>query len=246
VRDQLLFAAAPYLAALTSASVCIVRFLQSRHEPAPFAAGGTRHVARVWRTAIGGVLLGHALAFAFPAKVLLLNREPFRMFALEGCGLLAGALALAALMASSLVRSRNVDGDGLPSPIDVVLGTLIFLEVSTGLAVAVLYRWASSWSEVTLEPYLVSLLRLEPSVVLVSGMPLLVRLHVFCAFVIVAVLPFTRLARFPFMALHGLTDWTIAPALSAGAPAWRAIEAWSSKNVQALRGASIRGDREEN
>jgi hypothetical protein len=74
------------------------------------------------------------------------------------------------------------------SPLEAIGATLISIEVASGIAVAVLYRWASSWW-CDADPYLLSLFRLEPRVALVASMPFAVRLHVFCAFAVVAVAP---------------------------------------------------------
>jgi nitrate reductase gamma subunit len=245
-RDQLLFGVAPYLAVLVCVSASVVRFLRSRGQSDPVLPEPLSRAAMLWRAAIAAVVAGHVLAFVFPAGVLLWNRLPLRLYILEGSGLVAGSLALVGLVVMLAGRLRDRDRTSASSPLDVIAGTLILTEVVSGLAIAVLYRWASSWSGVTLAPYLASLVRLQPSIVLVTGMPLLVRLHVFCAFAIVAVLPFTRLARFAVAVLGNVTDWTIAPVASICAPAWRVIETWSAKNAQALQAVSIRGDGEEN
>ena len=51
-------------------------------------------------------------------------------------------------------------------------------------------RWASSWSVVTLTPYVLSLPSTHPRVDLVASTPFLVRLHVLGAFAAIALLPF--------------------------------------------------------
>ena len=48
---------------------------------------------------------------------------------------------------------------------------------------------------VTIAPYVQSLLRLEPATTLVGRLPVLVRIHIFCAFAVAAVAPFTTLAQ---------------------------------------------------
>jgi nitrate reductase gamma subunit len=62
----------------------------------------------------------------------------------------------------------------------------------TGVVVAGGYRWASSWSVVTLTPYLDSLATLHPRVELIASTPFVVRLHVVAAFATVVLVPFTR------------------------------------------------------
>ena len=159
-------------------------------EPVRDAALGA---AAMWRWAIATVLAGHLLAIAFPASVLFRNREPLRLFVLEGTGVAAGCIALAGLIAMLVQRWRAAEGiPETASPLETIGATLISIEVASGIAVAVLYRWASSWSGRDADTVsVVALFRLEPRVALVASMPFAVRLHVFCAFAVVAVAPFT-------------------------------------------------------
>jgi nitrate reductase gamma subunit len=60
----------------------------------------------------------------------------------------------------------------------------------SGVAIALVYRWASSWSVVTLTPYVLSLPSAHPRVDLVASTPFLVRLHVLGAFASIALMPF--------------------------------------------------------
>jgi nitrate reductase gamma subunit len=85
---------------------------------------------------------------------------------------------------------------------DTVFLTLLFVGVFSGLLVAALYRWGSSWGAITLSPYIVSLVRGNPTAGFAVQMPFLVRLHVFSAFAVLAVLPLTRTASFLVFALH--------------------------------------------
>src|SRR6185503_11480757 len=77
-----------------------------------------------------------------------------------------------------------------------ILGTmaraLALLAVVSGLVMAVRYRWASSWSSLTLTPWVRSVLRLRPEPQLVEPLPDIVKLHVFSGIALVALLPFTR------------------------------------------------------
>ncbi|HEX9135767.1 MAG TPA: respiratory nitrate reductase subunit gamma, partial [Nitrospirota bacterium] len=55
--------------------------------------------------------------------------------------------------------------------------------------------WGSSWYAGVAAPYLWSILALSPDVALISNLPFLVQFHVVGAFVILALLPFTRLVH---------------------------------------------------
>jgi nitrate reductase gamma subunit len=250
MRDQFLFVIAPYLAALAVVPVCIARYVlwsrQLQQAGTDFASGdrGCR-ITPTWRCAIGFVALGHLLAFTLVDAVLIWNRHPIRLLLLEGSGLIAGSVALVTLLAMVLQSLCEYDQRGAPSPFDVIAGTLILIEVACGVAVAWLYRWGSSWSEVTLAPYLHSLLRLEPSTILVTRLPFLVRLHVFCAFALLAVAPFSDLTRSVIFRVDRLTRRMVARGANVLRPAWWAIEEWSTKRVRPLH-AIVRNDEEEN
>jgi nitrate reductase gamma subunit len=77
---------------------------------------------------------------------------------------------------------------------DTAFLALLFVEVSSGLLTAVLYRWASSWAASTLAPYTRSLFDGEPAAALIKGLPFVVQIHVATAFLLLAVFPFTGIA----------------------------------------------------
>ena len=202
--------------------------------------------AAIWQCAIAIVFVGHLLGFAFPAGILRWNQQPLRLFALESTGLVAGSITLLGFIVAAARRLSANGHLGPASPLDVIAGTLVSIEIVSGIAIAVLYRWASSWSGVTLTPYLLSLFRLEPSVTLVSGMPFPVRLHVFCAFAVVGIVPFTRPARAVFASLNDRTERAVARAALVCAPARRALAARRARHVQFMHAIVLRNEDREN
>jgi nitrate reductase gamma subunit len=81
----------------------------------------------------------------------------------------------------------------------------------SGLVVAILYRWGSSWSAGTLAPYMASLGRGAPATHLIEGMPFLVRLHVLSWFAIIALVPFTSAAMIAVSLLNRAVDVVVQP-----------------------------------
>ena len=250
MRDQFLFVVAPYVAAFAFVAVCLARYVVRSGQPTDgrteFTSGERGRLGTIWRWALGAVLLGHLALFVLPAAVLAWNQQPLRLFLLEGTGLLAGSLALFGLLATIVPALRAAAERGARPPADVIVGTLILIEVISGVAIAVLYRWASSWSEVTLEPYLRSLFGLEPSPILVTHLPFAVRLHVFCAFVVLAAIPFSRVGRLVIAPVEGLTRWTVAPVSKVLGPAWCAVEELSTKYVRTALAVLLPREEEEN
>lgn len=245
MSDDALFIVAPYVAAASLVVFSLVRFALLRDwiAAARTQPSGVPVVHAIWRWAIAFVLLGHLLAIAFPGPILMWNRQPLRLLVLEGAGLLAGVAALLGLLAAALQRHST---SARVSPLQVIVTTLASVQVGSGIAVAVLYRWASSWSEVTLTPYVRSLLLTHPAVVLVADMPALVRLHVFCAFAVVAALPFTRSADLAFAFLHQHRRPMASRVAHMCAPAWRFVDTRRTKHVQLVQSLLLRDHDRDN
>ena len=78
---------------------------------------------------------------------------------------------------------------------DIVIELLLLAQVVLGCWVALGYRWVSSWFAADLTPYLWSLVRLSPETGAVFALPWVIKLHVAGAFVILFMVPFTRLSH---------------------------------------------------
>jgi nitrate reductase gamma subunit len=213
VRDYLVFAVAPYVAALAFLPVCAARYLLWRargdgERPAPLSRGITPPIGTAGRVALLVVALGHVLALVFPEYLLQWNRQFGRLLALEASGAIAAVVAIAALVMSAIRSARGGHHD---APADVVARTLVLIAMVSGLAVAAIYRWASIWSAVTLLPYLYSLIGLDPKPSLVTYLPPLIKLHVASAVALVAVLPFTGTALAAIAGIDRLARRALAP-----------------------------------
>ena len=249
MTDSFLFIVSPYLTA-AAVSGCIARYAFTTRRDGDDAAAArgadamSRPVRAAWRWAIGFVAAGHLLALGFPESVLRWNQQPLRLLALETAGLVSAIAALAALIAMAVRRVRAADAGAVHSPFDVIAWTLLLIEIVSGLAVALFYRWGSSWSAVTIAPYVQSLFRLDPDAVLIARLPLAARLHVFCAFALFAVVPYSRAAR-ALMASIDRAASRLAGRASSAVPSWCAPDALSAR-VQPLRVRLIRDEGEEN
>jgi len=69
------------------------------------------------------------------------------------------------------------------------------VQIILGLWTAYGYRWGSSWFASVLTPYLRSIFELNPQIEAVSALPWVIQLHIVFAFLIVLVIPFTRLVH---------------------------------------------------
>jgi nitrate reductase gamma subunit len=79
---------------------------------------------------------------------------------------------------------------------------LLIAQFFLGLWIALGYRWGSSWFASDLSPYLWSIVKLDPRIEAIGAMPTVIKLHVAGAFVILGMVPFTRLVHFLVAPFH--------------------------------------------
>jgi nitrate reductase gamma subunit len=72
---------------------------------------------------------------------------------------------------------------------------LLLVQVATGVYTAVTARWGYAWFTFVATPWLGSLVRLTPRVDLMSNLPVAFKVHALNAFVLIALVPYTRLAH---------------------------------------------------
>lgn len=248
MRDRWLFAIAPYVAAAVAVTAMSARMAmahagESRSPRASDTARGST-MRIVWYCSLALLAMAHAAALLFPDAVMAWTRQEIRVIALELEGLAAGAIALGGtvVMLARMVRRR---GTNVPSTVDAIAVTLVIVSMASGLLMAIVYRWASSWAEVTLVPYLLSVARLDPATGLVTRLPVLVKLHVGSAFVLIAIAPFTSLgARLASHAAR-LLRAPLRPAARLS-PAWHTAERWTAARVRTSSAAIFGNGEEEN
>lgn len=198
--DVVLWVAFPYAAVMLAVVVGVHRFLTDRYSWSSFSSQflETRALfwgSVAWHYGILIILLAHLLAFLFPALWAALIAAPVRLYVLEVFGL---ALALITLWGLGMLLVRRLRGArirAVTTVMDWVLLTCLLAQVALGFAVALFYRWGSDWYLHTAVPWLASLLAFSPRIEHVVTLPLVVKLHMLGAFVIVALFPFTRLVH---------------------------------------------------
>ena len=141
------------------------------------------------------VLSGHLLCFLFPAAVLSWNAVPARLFAFELASFAAGILMLAGLLILLFRRLASAKLRAVTTPMDYAVLLVLISQVTLGILTAVLYRWGSSWFAGVLSPYLASLFKLSPVIGGVANMKPIIQAHVLMAFILAALIPFSRLAH---------------------------------------------------
>lgn len=142
------------------------------------------------------LLVGHLIAFLFPSALIAWNGEPVRLVILE---VTSFAFAILALVGLVLLIKRRLTSRTLlvvTNKMDMVVYTILLTQIISGLGVAFFVRWGSTWFASVLTPYLRSIFSFNPDLGAISEAPVLVQLHVISAFLLIAIIPFTRFMHF--------------------------------------------------
>jgi nitrate reductase gamma subunit len=198
--DMLIFGALPYAAVALFCAGCLERLLRHPSTLTSRSSQFLENRQHFWAIVpfhfgILAVLTGHLVAFLAPALLTGWNLSLSRLYALEvfslACGLLAAAgLAFALVRRASITPVRHTT-----TALDWIVMAVLLVQLSTGVAVAVLHGWGSSWFASLAVPYLRSLATLQPDVAAIAALPITVKIHVGGAWLLIAVFPFTRLVH---------------------------------------------------
>lgn len=205
--NNFLFAALPYAAIAVFLAGCIHRYKTNAFTysslSSQFLEGrGVRMPVLLFHWGILGLFVLHLLAFCFPSVVLAWNGDPVRLAVHETLGLTFGLCVFIGMIGLLLRRILYARLEAVTSRMDVVVELLLIAQFFLGLWIALGYRWGSSWFAADLSPYLWSVLKLDPRIEAISAMPAVIKLHVAGAFVILGMVPFTRLVHFLVAPFH--------------------------------------------
>lgn len=159
-----------------------------------------------WHYGILPVLAAHFLGVVAPGplKTFLGNQRNLIVF--ESIGLALGLLALLGCLLLLLRRVNTPLLKRVTFASDWVLLYLLTAQALSGVYVATFMRWGSQWYLHTAVPYFWSLLTFNPKVEYLADFPLVFKLHAAGAFLIVALLPFTKLVHLLYLPVRFLMD----------------------------------------
>ena len=149
-----------------------------------------------WHYGIMVVLTGHLLGFLFPSEMIAFGSIPIRLLIIEVFSLVFGLMALFGLVMLIRRRFENKRVRSVTSRMDIFILFLLLAQVVSGVSNAVNYRWGFNWYATSMVPYLRSLFVFNPDMQYVQAMPWAVKFHIVNSFLILMVLPFTRLLHF--------------------------------------------------
>ncbi len=196
--DTLLFVVLPYVALVLFFLVGIARYRNRPFSVSSLSSQFLENKQHFWSTVpfhygILGVLAIHLAGLLIPDVILSWNAAPARLIFLEVTGLALGFLTLFGLVNSMIRRIRLPRMKVVTNTSDWVLLLLLLVQIVLGVLISIYSGWGSSWFASNASPWLWSLFTLSPDVSYIAAMPLLVKLHIINAWLIIAFFPFTRL-----------------------------------------------------
>src|SRR3989304_7068357 len=176
MTDILLFVVLPYVAVVLAIVGSIYRYFGNRFSSSSLSSQFLENRQLFWGSVpwhygILFLLTGHLVGLLIPRTVLAWNGVPWRLYVLEASALAFGLLTLWGLIVLIFRRITSARIRAVTSPMDIVLLLVLLVQVLAGLWIAIFYRWGSSWYAGFAVPYLVSLLKLNPDIVLVANFP---------------------------------------------------------------------------
>jgi len=165
--------------------------------------------------------VGHLAAFLVPRGVIAFNAHPLRLLILEISAFAAGLIVFGGLLVLLVRRLSSPRVRMVTSRMDIIMEILLLVQVVLGVVIALNYRWGSTWFAAVLTPYLRSIFALQPDISAVSTLPLLVKLHLVGAYLLLMLVPFTRLVHVLVVPLHYI--WR---------PYQRVIWSWDPRRVR--------------
>jgi len=198
--DQILFVVLPYLAFIIFLLVSIRRYLTQSFTFSSLSSPFLENQQHFWglvpfHYGIIAIVTGHFVGFLIPREVLAWNSQPLRLYVLELSAFVFGLLTLVGLVSIIVRRMTVLKIRMVTSRADWILFGIFVVQVLSGLFVAVFHGWGASWFASIATPYLWSLLTLDPNISFVTALPWMVKLHIVCAYVMIAFFPFTRLVH---------------------------------------------------
>lgn len=198
--DQLLFVALPYVALFTFFLMTIYRYRAQSFSYSSLSSQFLENKQHFWAVvpfhyAVLVVTAGHLVALFVPRSILAWNSHPLRLYILEVSALACGLLTLIGLGGIVWRRFTASKVRRITTTTDWVIYGILLLQVASGVGIALLHPWGSSWFATNLSPYLWSIFTLAPDVSYIAAMPVLVKFHIAFAFVTVGFFPFTRLVH---------------------------------------------------
>lgn len=207
--EAFLFIGLPYIAIIVAVLGSVWRMRHNRYSLSARSSQFLEDRQLLWGSApwhigILGVLLGHLVAGLLPQVWASLMTVRGALLAVETIGVACSLLAIVGLGLLIYRRVTSARMQAVTTVLDLVLVALLLAQISVGLMSALSFRYGAAWSTGTVVPYFWGLITLNPDMAYVVDFPMLFKLHLTGAWLIILLLPFTRLMHVLAVPVHYL------------------------------------------
>lgn len=198
--DIVLYVVFPYVAVFLAVFGSIVRYITNRYSYSSLSSELIEHRTLFWGTinwhyGVVPILLIHLGGFAIPGVMAMLHNTLTSLYLAELAGKVMALMALIGITILIIRRLANLGIRLNTTPMDWVVLVLLFIQISLGLWTSVFYRWGAIWFLRTVTPWVVSLAIFQPEVQSITILPLVTKLHLLNATLLIAIFPFSRLVH---------------------------------------------------
>lgn len=198
--DVLLFIVFPYLAIAIGVAGTIYRYVTNQFT---FSSLSSQFLesdlqfwsSTLWHYGIIPTLIIHLAGFSLPKLMVIFHGNPETLYAAELAGKVLGIMALVGVGIMLYRRLSQTKIRAVTTIADWVVLFLLFTQVLLGLTIAFGYRWGATWILHTATPWIASLVMFQPSPEYVASLPLIPKLHFLNGFLLLALVPFSRLVH---------------------------------------------------
>lgn len=148
-----------------------------------------------WHIGILVILVFHFIPVFFGNAWERLVAFTAGLVTVESAGLALAILALTGLALLLIRRLFSARLQAVTSMMDLAVVGLLLVQVMLGMMTALTLHWGSRWALGTTVPYFQSLFMLQPDASYITQMPALIQAHIIVAWLLVLLLPFTRLVH---------------------------------------------------
>ncbi len=206
-----IFVVLPYVALALFLFVTPYRYFSSRLTWSAYSTQFLEQKALYWGSnswhyGIIPVVLAHFMGVIAPGPMRTILANQQTLILLESIGIGLGLFALFGCLVLIVRRAQTPLLKPVTSAVDWVLLLLLTVQAATGVYMGLFMRWGSQWYLHTAVPYINSLLAFNPQIGYVADFPLVFKLHSAGAFLIIALLPFTKLVHILFLPIGFLKD----------------------------------------
>jgi nitrate reductase gamma subunit len=198
--EGLILLGLPYAAILVFIAGIVWRLRRARFSVTSLSSQFLESKWVPWGTVpfhIGIIVLffAHLIPVLIPGMWLSFLSSRTALLTVEAIGIGAAVLCIVGIVILFTRRVTSAAVQSTTTVMDLIVLGILLAQIAVGLGVAVLHRWGAVWSAGTTTPYLWSIVTLQPDASFVAGMPPLMKLHLAGAWIVLALVPFTRLVH---------------------------------------------------